>query len=94
VGSKEILLDDAKRFREKFINKLSFIEFVGKFSNICQCLFSFIKPCIKHLEVMPHLHGLPPTLVQVGSKEILLDDAKRFREKAEDAGVKAYSHHL
>ncbi len=27
-------------------------------------------------------------LVQVGSKEILLDDAKRFREKAEDAGVK------
>jgi acetyl esterase/lipase len=27
------------------------------------------------------LKGLPPTLVQVGSKEILLDDSKRFREK-------------
>ena len=34
------------------------------------------------------LNGLPPTLVQVGSKEILLDDAKRFKEKAEQAGVK------
>ncbi len=34
------------------------------------------------------LTGLPPTLVQVGSKEILLDDAKRFRDKAKTAGVK------
>ena len=33
------------------------------------------------------LQGLPPTLVQVGSKEILLDDAHRFKEKAEKAGV-------
>ena len=33
------------------------------------------------------LTGLPPTLVQVGSKEILLDDSKRFREKAEQAKV-------
>ena len=33
------------------------------------------------------LSGLPPTLVQVGSKEILLDDAQRFKEKAEQAGV-------
>lgn len=31
--------------------------------------------------------GLPPTLVQVGSKEILLDDAQRFRDKALAAGV-------
>lgn len=31
--------------------------------------------------------GLPPTLVQVGSKEILLDDAQRFRDKAVAAGV-------
>ncbi|MDV2438250.1 alpha/beta hydrolase [Acinetobacter gerneri] len=31
--------------------------------------------------------GLPPTLVQVGSKEILLDDAKRFEDKAKEAGV-------
>lgn len=33
------------------------------------------------------LSGLPPILVQVGSKEILLDDAQRFKEKAEQAGV-------
>lgn len=33
------------------------------------------------------LTGLPPTLVQVGSKEILLDDAQRFKEKAEQANV-------
>ena len=33
------------------------------------------------------LSGLPPTLVQVGSKEILLDDAQRFKEKAEEAEV-------
>lgn len=31
--------------------------------------------------------GLPPVLVQVGSKEILLDDAQRFRDKARSAGV-------
>lgn len=34
------------------------------------------------------LRGLPPTMVQVGSKEILLDDATRFEEKAKAAGVK------
>ena len=33
------------------------------------------------------LKGLPPTLVQVGSKEILLDDSTRFEEKAKAAGV-------
>lgn len=33
--------------------------------------------------------GLPPMLIQVGSKEILLDDGKRFYEKAKAAGVKA-----
>lgn len=32
--------------------------------------------------------GLPPTLVQIGSKEILLDDASRFFEKAKEADVK------
>lgn len=32
--------------------------------------------------------GLPPTLVQIGSKEILLDDASRFYEKAKEADVK------
>lgn len=33
------------------------------------------------------LTGLPPILVQVGSKEILLDDAQRFKERAEQANV-------
>ena len=33
------------------------------------------------------LADLPPTLVQVGSKEILLDDAQRFKDKATKAGV-------
>lgn len=32
------------------------------------------------------LHGLPPTLVQVGSDEILLDDARRFARLAALAG--------
>ena len=32
--------------------------------------------------------GLPPTLVQIGSKEILLSDAQRFEEKAKAAHVK------
>lgn len=33
------------------------------------------------------LRDLPLTLIQVGSKEILLDDAQRFRDQAEAAGV-------
>jgi epsilon-lactone hydrolase len=33
------------------------------------------------------LHDLPPTLVHVGSSEVLLDDAQRFAAKAEAAGV-------
>lgn len=33
------------------------------------------------------LHGLPPLLVQVGSAEMLLDDAKRFARRVADAGV-------
>ncbi|MBU3846350.1 MAG: alpha/beta hydrolase [Candidatus Acinetobacter avistercoris] len=33
------------------------------------------------------LKGLPPILVQVGSKEILMDDAIRFEHKAKQAGV-------
>ena len=35
-----------------------------------------------------NLKGLPEILVQVGSKEILLDDAKRFKQMADDAGAK------
>lgn len=35
-----------------------------------------------------NLKGLPEILVQVGSKEILLDDAKRFKEMADAAGAK------
>ena len=33
------------------------------------------------------LKGLPPLLIQVGSDEILLDDAKQFADKARTAGV-------
>ena len=33
------------------------------------------------------LGGLPPLLIQVGSEEILLDDAVRFAERARKAGV-------
>jgi acetyl esterase/lipase len=33
------------------------------------------------------LHGLPPALIQVGSDEILLDDATRFADRAWGAGV-------
>lgn len=41
-------------------------------------------------EISPYfadLTGLPPIHIQVGSKEILLDDAMRFKEKAEAAKV-------
>lgn len=33
------------------------------------------------------LHGLPPVLIEVGDREILLDDSRRFAEKARAAGV-------
>ena len=33
------------------------------------------------------LAGLPPTLIQVGTDEILLDDSRRFAQKAGQAGV-------
>jgi epsilon-lactone hydrolase len=33
------------------------------------------------------LHGLPPTLIQVGEDEILLDDSLRFADRAWGAGV-------
>lgn len=33
------------------------------------------------------LHGLPPTLVHVGSREVLLDDSRRFAEKARKQDV-------
>jgi acetyl esterase/lipase len=35
------------------------------------------------------LHGLPPLLVQVGSDEVLLDDAVQLAERAKAAGVPA-----
>src|SRR5437764_11233296 len=33
------------------------------------------------------LHGLPPILLQVGTEDILLDDARRFALYAREAGV-------
>lgn len=38
--------------------------------------------------IFGNFEELPPTLVQIGSKEILLSDAQRFEEKAKEAGVK------
>jgi acetyl esterase/lipase len=34
-----------------------------------------------------HLAGLPPILIQVGTDEVLLDDSRRFAERAREAGV-------
>jgi acetyl esterase/lipase len=42
--------------------------------------------------VFGDLAGLPPTLVHVGSREVLLDDARRLVERARDAGVDATLH--
>jgi acetyl esterase/lipase len=39
--------------------------------------------------VYADLRGLPPTLIQVGSHEIMLDDAVRFGRLAREAGVEA-----
>ncbi len=47
---------------------------------------------LEHPYVSPlyaDLHGLPPLLVHIGSDEILLDDARRFVEKAREHGVDA-----
>ncbi len=35
------------------------------------------------------LHGLPPTLIQVGSDELLLPDSRRLSERLQSAGVRA-----
>ena len=37
--------------------------------------------------IYANLDGLPPLLVQVGTAEVLLDDAARFADRARDAGV-------
>ena len=37
--------------------------------------------------VFADLHGLPPTLVQVGTDELLLDDSRRLHERLGAAGV-------
>jgi epsilon-lactone hydrolase len=33
------------------------------------------------------LHSLPPMFIQVGENDVLLDDARRFTEKAKNAGI-------
>lgn len=38
------------------------------------------------------LAGLPPMLIQVGSRETLLDDSRRITERAKKAGVKVQLH--
>jgi epsilon-lactone hydrolase len=37
--------------------------------------------------VVAQLHGLPPTLIQVGTDEILLDDSRRLHERLAAAGL-------
>ena len=44
----------------------------------------------RHPHISPvygDLHGLPPVLIEVGSHEILLDDARLFASRAKAAGV-------
>lgn len=46
----------------------------------------------KHHHISPlfaELEGLPPLLIQVGSREVLLDDSVRLLENAREAGVNA-----
>jgi monoterpene epsilon-lactone hydrolase len=38
--------------------------------------------------VLADLHGLPPTLIQVGSDELLLGDARRLHDRLRQAGVR------
>ena len=42
--------------------------------------------------VYADMHGFPPLLIQVGSEEILLDDATRVAERARQAGVAVTLH--
>lgn len=60
----------------------------------CRRLFNFYAPGedLKNPMVSPiygDLSGLPPTLIHVGSREILLGDAARFAEKLRRAGVES-----
>ena len=43
-------------------------------------------PGASPLPLFAALHGLPPTLLQVGSTELLLDDARRVHCKIQEAG--------
>jgi acetyl esterase/lipase len=42
--------------------------------------------------VAADLHGLPPTLIQVGTDELLLPDSRRLFERLRSAGVRADLH--
>lgn len=42
--------------------------------------------------VSADLRGLPPTLIQVGSDELLLPDSRRLAERLQSAGVRAELH--
>jgi acetyl esterase/lipase len=42
--------------------------------------------------VYADMHGFPPLLIQVGSDEVLLDDATRVAERARQAGVAVTLH--
>lgn len=42
--------------------------------------------------ILADLNGLPPMLIQVGSEEVLLDDASQLAKHAERSGVKVEHH--
>jgi acetyl esterase/lipase len=58
---------------------------------ITQCARAYVgRADARHPLVSPlhaDLAGLPPTLIQVGTDEILLGDSRRLRERLESAGV-------
>lgn len=47
-------------------------------------------PCVSPL--FGDLHGLPPSTVYVGTRDVLLGDARRFRDSARRAGVDVEYH--
>lgn len=58
---------------------------------VAQCARAYVASSdARHPLISPvhaDLAGLPPTLVQVGTDEILLDDSRRLRERLQSAGV-------
>lgn len=58
---------------------------------VAQCARAYVARSDARHPLISPVHadpaGLPPTLVQVGTDEILLDDSRRLRERLQSAGV-------